>query len=697
MICLLLSAIAVGSSWLFFNVSVSRAESRAGAETALEGYVIEKLESASYQSKYAVRVTELCGEHTNEKMLLICNFQSDMQIGDGFRLNGELASLADGGAYRENTALYADGYIGAVYCDTAEDCTVQASSSTPAEVFFSKWKMQLSRRLSDAVGGEAGELASALLLGDRSGLSEKTVLDFRRAGVSHLLALSGLHVSVLLGVLSLLCFWVPIRVRALLVPIISIFYLFLTGCSPSAFRAVLMALGLYMGILFLRDYDSFTSICTALAVILIVTPYSILDISLWLSFAAAASIVVFYPATASWMAKKHLFAGLPAFLKKLLSALISALVIGIFANAAILPFSAIWFGTTSVFSVPVTMLLSPILAPALVLSLLSLLLPSLHPFTVLCGLCMNAMRDVAARVSDISNGTVLLGGAVCSVLLAILGAVLILFAVCTLRQKKLLFLPAFLSIAILFCGYADVVPCERGIGMTYLQDGRKNEMLLFSKGRRAVAVDLSNGAYTIGTELLDAVLDVKCTELEELVLTHYHANSVNLLSAVAARIKTRRLRLPLPNGEAEQELAGKITEAANQLGMAVICGNDAMVFDEMQILYADRLGQGGRACSLLLLIRIGEQHITYLSAGITDETFREILQNLSYSADFLILGSHGKKGSDEIFLPNDLGKTAEVILCGEETDCERVRTLLSKEAEILCAPMRYQTYFQDQK
>lgn len=698
MLCLFLSAVSLISSWMFFNVSVMRIEGRAEMETEIEGYVIERLESPTYQTRYTVRVTELDGERMNEKVHLVCEYGSDMQIGDRFRMKVELASLSTDSAYRENQALYADGYIGTVFCAAKEDCTLLGECANGVDVLFAQWRMSLSERLSESVRGESGALASALLLGDRSELSEKTVLDFRRAGVSHLLALSGLHVSVLLGIFSLLTLWMPPRFRALLLPVVSFFYLFLTGCSPSAFRAVLMAFGLYVGIFFRQDYDPFTSVAMALAVILTVTPYSVLDLSLWLSFAAAAAIVVFYPATSQWMAKSRGFRVLPKLLRRILSAVISAFVIGLFANAAVLPLLAHWFGSTSVFSVPVTLLLSPLLAPALVLSILSLLFPTLNPITVLCGLCMDAMRAVSAWFSELRYGTVLLDSTLCAVLLAAVTAILILFAIATLRKKRVLILPVLLSVAVLFCGYADVIPSEKGIGVTYLRDQNRNEALLLSQGRQAVAVDLSSGSYAISYELLDAVSEMKCTELEALVLTHYHTGSIRLLSTVAERVKTRVLHLPIPIGEEELALAARLTEEAERLGVSVMIGYEELAMDGVDLLYAERVRRTGGACSLVLLLRVGGRHVSYLSSGITDDPLLGIAQNLTHSADLLILGAHGKRQSDAATeLMQSFGTSAELVLCANDALCEPLGELFSKEKRILCSPERYQIYFKAEK
>ena len=58
----------------------------------------------------------------------------------------------------------------------------------------------LGNKIRKLIDGQAGELVSAITLGDRSGLSYETSRDFRRAGAMHLLALSGLHMAIVMGI-----------------------------------------------------------------------------------------------------------------------------------------------------------------------------------------------------------------------------------------------------------------------------------------------------------------------------------------------------------------------------------------------------------------------------------------------------------------------------------------------------------------
>ena len=146
----------------------------------------------------------------------------------------------------------------------------------------------------------------------------------------------------------------------------------LTGCSPSTARAVLMLCVLYVSFLLREDYDSFTALGAAMMGILILSPNAVLDLSLWMSFSAAAAIVIFVPIITDLFGEASRLSGLPKFLEKLLRAIITALIVGVAANAAILPLSAYFFGQTSVFSVGLTLLLSPILTPILALSAICL-------------------------------------------------------------------------------------------------------------------------------------------------------------------------------------------------------------------------------------------------------------------------------------------------------------------------------------
>lgn len=136
-----------------------------------------------------------------------------------------------------------------------------------------------------------------LLLGDKSYLSEDTRRSFADAGVSHMLALSGMHVSLIVGILMIILFPLNImgayRWRYILVIPLIWGYTILTGLSPSTVRAAVMTTCIMLCILLERPNSGWNSLLIATFVILIFSPMSLFDIGLQLSFVCVAVLVIF--------------------------------------------------------------------------------------------------------------------------------------------------------------------------------------------------------------------------------------------------------------------------------------------------------------------------------------------------------------------------------------------------------------------
>lgn len=154
--------------------------------------------------------------------------------------------------------------------------------------------------------GDVEGLALALLTGDKGGLSTELITAFRKAGGSHILALSGLHVGIIYAILSR-PLWILGRsqiafiVRTTIVGIASIFYAVMTGLSPSVVRAVLFILiGEISRLLPGRSRRGTNVLCSALLIQLVFNPLAIKSVAFQLSYAAMLGIAVIYPRLESW-------------------------------------------------------------------------------------------------------------------------------------------------------------------------------------------------------------------------------------------------------------------------------------------------------------------------------------------------------------------------------------------------------------
>ena len=151
----------------------------------------------------------------------------------------------------------------------------------------------LSQSLGRVVADPQAALGQALLLGMRDGLPDEMVEEFRETGTSHLLAISGMHVGILLGIGLAASQWLLGRRRHyyLLAPLVLIWgYALLSGMSPSAVRATIMGT-VYLAALALgRPKAVLPALGLAAAVMVAVHPMVLTSVAFQLSFAAMAGI-----------------------------------------------------------------------------------------------------------------------------------------------------------------------------------------------------------------------------------------------------------------------------------------------------------------------------------------------------------------------------------------------------------------------
>ena len=213
-------------------------------------------------------------------------------------------------------------------------------------------------------------LAQALLLGIRSGLPSELRDDLAQTGTTHLVAISGLHVGILVGLVSLGSAAVLGRRGQIyvIVPLVFVWaYALLTGFSPPVARAAIMAT-LYLWAIYLgRQRSGLTALSAAAAVMVVIDPDLLAELSFQLSFLAMAGLLLLGPwfragglrLAARYWAPEGLAGGIMKFF-------IEATAISLAAILATLPVVAVNFHFLSPVGLPATLLILPVMPPALV-------------------------------------------------------------------------------------------------------------------------------------------------------------------------------------------------------------------------------------------------------------------------------------------------------------------------------------------
>jgi len=174
---------------------------------------------------------------------------------------------------------------------------ISQDNGNPIMQYTLKLKHILKNRLYNLLPEQNASLISAMLLGDREDLSDEIMEDFKNSGTMHILAISGLHVGIivliLLGFLRLLR--IPIRIRFILTIFFIVWYALLTGAKPSVIRATIMACILLFGKVIYREGDIYNSLGLACLIILLYNPLQLYAAGFILSFTAVLSIVYLTP------------------------------------------------------------------------------------------------------------------------------------------------------------------------------------------------------------------------------------------------------------------------------------------------------------------------------------------------------------------------------------------------------------------
>ncbi len=140
-------------------------------------------------------------------------------------------------------------------------------------------------------------LLKAMLIGKREGIDENLKQNFINTGTVHIMAISGLHLVIVMAIILFICkiTFIPGRYASLLCITFLILYAFLTGGRASIWRAAIMA-GLYLGgRLFNRQADKWTTLSLAGLIILSISPQALFDSGFQLTFMAVFGLMYLYP------------------------------------------------------------------------------------------------------------------------------------------------------------------------------------------------------------------------------------------------------------------------------------------------------------------------------------------------------------------------------------------------------------------
>ena len=271
------------------------------------------------------------------------------------------------------------------------------------------------QKIQAHIPGPQGAIATALITGERAPISGPINEAFNNSGLAHILSISGLHFSILAGLvfftcrrllslLSLLANRYDLKkVAAWVVIAISLFYALIAGGSVPVVRSFIMILAAMVAVLMDRDPISMRLVALAATCILVISPEALLTASFQMSFAAVIGLVAFYD---YWQKQAHHGHS------KLWIVVTSTLLTTVVASLATAPFTLYHFGRVTLYAVIANALAVPLTAfwimPCILLSLLLMPFGGEGWVCTLLDYGLQGLIYIAEQVAKLPHSTVVM-------------------------------------------------------------------------------------------------------------------------------------------------------------------------------------------------------------------------------------------------------------------------------------------------
>ena len=529
---------------------------------------------------------------------------------------------------------------------------------------------RLRAAIRAAFPSDTAGFIQALLLGDKTGLSYEDKNDLAIAGIYHAVAVSGMHISILLGMILLLCGGNHRLAAALGLPAAA-FFIVMTGAPASAVRAGVMQALVLCAPLVRRENDPPTTICAALLVLLAQNPLALLNVGLQLSFASTAGIVFFAGGLYRSLSENRLLSRLlrpKNVLSSLLRAMLTALCCTISSMVFALPITALQFGTVSLAAPVVNVLalwmLSLVFCGGLLTALLALALPAA------AGVCAWALSWPVRLVLLIVRGAAKLpfaalyleNGYLIAAAVFLYGLALLL----ALRPRAVRFWQAaaaalLVTACCMGLSCADYALPDASFSMLDVGQG---QCLVSRSGKSVSVIDCGGQEDASGETAARFLLARGVTQVDRLILTHFDADHCNGVRQLLRRVRVKTLYVP--ELSPENGLRTKLLFAAAQAGTEIRFVTDDLTLPDGIRIFAPT-GSAEEPNAGLCVLAACEKYDILMTGDLSEQAEYRLLSthDLPHAA-VLVAGHHGAAASTSEALLRAVKPKAVLISVGAD-------------------------------
>ena len=403
---------------------------------------------------------------------------------------------------------------------------------------------------------EEASLLTGILIGNKENLNEDIEEAFRNSNLSHMLAVSGAHVSyVIMGITFVITIGKIGKKKSKIITIIFLlFFMLITGATASVTRACYMSIYILLANLFHKRVTTPGSISISLIILIITNPYCIFDIGFQLSYGGTIGIVLLYNPLKSYFIKNEN--------NKMKVKLQEMILLTISANIIIFPIIAFHFNNISLSFLISNLLASPIMGVLILLGFVTIAISFIfYPIGKLLSIPLNFLLNIFMKIaiftSKLPLSKIIVATPKPATIILYYALIFSIIFYIKLKQKnskriiekKLILKIRKIPIKKIICILLIVTTISilykqipQNLKIYFIDVGQGDSTLIITPNKKTILIDGGGSeSYDVGKKvLLPYLLDRGITKLDYILITHFDTDHVGRNTNNYAKHKSRK-------------------------------------------------------------------------------------------------------------------------------------------------------------
>lgn len=392
---------------------------------------------------------------------------------------------------------------------------------------------------------ETSGLCLGMLIGETSGIEENMQENFRDSNLSHILAVSGANVSYI--IVSITYIFNKMCLRKRLSKIISIIllilFMLLTGCTSSVNRACIMAILMLIAELLYRKSDVYNNLAISALILLIINPYSLLDIGFQLSYMGTIGIVFLHDRIRNFIKINN----------KIVKYFFEMIVVTTCANLAIIPIMMFHFNTISLTFYFSNIIVGPILGIVAIIGFIMFFISLIFtPISSLIAIVLNLMLKFIIKIAEITANMPFSKIIIITPSFFFIIVWYLIIISISYKQKVKIFyhknnklikkIVSCILIIVLIVNL--IIKVDKKLEIHFVDVGQGDACLIITPLNKKILIDGGGsefGSFNVGEKtLLPYLLDRRINKLDYIIISHFDSDHVRFYSIFAKRNKSKK-------------------------------------------------------------------------------------------------------------------------------------------------------------